>query len=205
MCALRQEIDAILLDAEASAEGEPALGHRLRGVVEHRGSGMTHFRRAPAGPGQTVVFAVARPADRLQGGAVEGVLVGHLPLQPLWRLARIADGPHAAVYLAQSVLDRGLLINNCDVLEHLLGKAELLGEAIDDFVIGTRLKQWLDHLLAPLEGAVGGGHRAIGLELRRSRQQIDAVSTVVHHRAHGRIGIDHHQGVELGHRLLHVG
>jgi hypothetical protein len=64
----------------------------------------------------------------LQRGLVEGVLVGHVQLEPLRRLAGVADGPHAAVELAGDVFDVRLVAFDRDVLEHLGRQAELLRE-----------------------------------------------------------------------------
>ena len=68
---------------------------------------------APAGPGQAEVVAgqvvaglgvlAAACAQRLD---VEHVHVAHVRLQALGRLAGVADGPGAAVDLAQRVLHR---------------------------------------------------------------------------------------------------
>src|SRR3546814_1593265 len=91
---------------------------------------MFHLRGAPARPRQAVGLAVARTAMRAQGGPVEGVLVGHVEPQALRRLAGVADRPGPAIELAGDVLDQRLGAVHLDVLEHLVGEAELLGEEI---------------------------------------------------------------------------
>ena len=83
-------------------------------------------------------------------------------------LAAIAGRPAAAVDLAQEVLGRRHVVLDLDVLEHLVGEAELLGEQIHDLVIVLRFEDRLDDLLAPLQRAVRGGARAVHLELVRS-------------------------------------
>ena len=204
IAALGQEVVPVPLDAEARTEAETAFGHRLRGVVEQRRSGMVHLGSAPARPRQAIEVAVGRPAPRLQGGPIEGGLIGHMQLEPLGRLAGVADRPHALVDFPQRVLDRRHGAVDRDVLEHLVGETELLGQEIDDLVVRLRFEQRLDDRFAPLQRAVGSGNGAVGLELRCRRQEIDAVGPVVHHRRHGREGIDDDKHVELAHRLLHV-
>jgi hypothetical protein len=49
-------------------------------------------------------------------------------LQPFGALARVADRPSAPVDLAQRVLGAGHAVVDLDVLEHLVGEAELLRE-----------------------------------------------------------------------------
>ena len=90
--------------------------------------------------------------------------------------------------------------------DELVGEAELLRELVHDHVVGARLEQRLDHLLAPLQRAVGRRHRALGLELRRDRQQVGAVLAHLgeHRRARRRIRVEHHHQVELLHRLHHL-
>ncbi len=86
-----------------------------------------------------------------------------------------------------------------------LAKPNFSRELVHDHVIGARLEHRVDHLLAPLDRAVGCGGRAGAFHLRRRRQQVDAV--LAHHRRHRRgrrrIRVDHHQQVELLHRLDH--
>jgi hypothetical protein len=96
--------------------------------------------------------------------------VAHVRLQPLGALAGVADGPDAAVDLAQDVSGIGLVqaldLLHLVVLDQLLAEAELLGQLVHDHVVGLRLPQRLDDLLAPLHRAVGRRARAAGLELR---------------------------------------
>ena len=54
----------------------------------------------------------------------------------------------------------GSVVLDLDVLEHLVGEAELLGQEIHDLVVVLRLEDRLDDLLAPLERAVRRGARA---------------------------------------------
>ncbi len=138
----------------------PPSADGLGRVVEVGRAGMLHGGGAPARPRQAVVVAVARAAVGLQRHLVEGVLVGHVQLQPLGALAGVADGPHALVELAGDVLHDRLVLLDLDVLEHLLVEAELLGEEIHDLVVGLGLEERPEHLLAPLQRAVGGRHRA---------------------------------------------
>ena len=91
---------------------------------------------------------------------VEVVLVRHVRLQALRRLAAVAGRPAAAVDLAQDVLGHGQIVLDLDVLEHLVGEAELLGQEIHDLVVVLRFEDRLDDLLAPLDRAVGRRARA---------------------------------------------
>ena len=125
-------------------------------------------------------------------------------LDTLRALAGVADRPHAAVELAGDVLHQRLVAVHLDVLEHLVGESELPRELVEDGLIRQTLEDRVDDLVPPLEGAVRCGHRAVGLELGRRRQQVDAVAPVAHHRRVGGIGIDHHHRVELLHRDLHL-
>jgi len=79
-------------------------------------------------------------------------------------------------------------------------------------VVAAAVPQGLDHLLAPLDGAVGGGAGTAGLELRGGGQQDDRavgieVFRLAGHGGHGgggrRVGVDHHQQVQLVHGALH--
>ena len=93
-------------DAEARAEGAAAVLGVQVGVVERVRPGMPDLRRAPARPRQAVIVAadlglVGLGAQRHQ---VELVLVLHVRLQPLRRLAGIAGRESAAVDFAQQRL-----------------------------------------------------------------------------------------------------
>ena len=164
-------------------------------------------RRAPARPRQAVVVAadlrlVGLGAQRHQ---VELVLVLHVRLQPLRRLAGIAGGEAAAVDLAQQILRRRPLVLDLDVLEHLVGEAELLRQAIDDLVVVLRFEDRLDDLLAPLQRAVGRRARARRFELRAGRQQVSAVLAVRDRSERGRMRIGNHQQLERLEAFHHVG
>ena len=198
-----EQRDALILDAETGAETAAPFRDRNAGVVEDVAAGVLHLRGAPAGPGQTVHFATDRAALGLEVGLVEGVPVLLVRLEPLRALAGVAHAPHAAVVFAGDVFQQWLVVLYLDVLEQLVGKAELLAQEIHDLVVDLGFEQGLDHLVAPLHGAVGGGDGTIGLELGGGRQQVDAVGAIVHHRGDGGIRVDNHHHVELLHRLLH--
>ena len=118
---------------------------------------MLELGRAPARPRQAVIVALARDRSwRACVTHVEVLLVRHVQLQPLRRLAAIAGGPAAAIDLAQQSSGSGTIVLDLDVLEHLVGEAELLGQQIHDLDIVLRLEDRLDDLLAPLQRAVGG-------------------------------------------------
>ena len=132
------------------------------------------------------------------------MLVGHVRLDAFRRLPGVADGPQPAVELAGGVLDVRLVVFVYrNVAEEAVRPAELLRELCHDRVIGQAFEERFDHLVAPLQRAVGRGYRAIGLELGRSRQQVDTVSAVVKHGRNGRIRVDNDQHVEHFHRGLH--
>src|SRR3546814_6928337 len=86
---------------------------------------------------------------RAQSGPVEGVLVGHVEPQALRRLAGVADRPAPVIEFAGDVLDERLGAIHLDVLEHLVGETELLGEEIHDLVVGLRLEERIEDLLTP--------------------------------------------------------
>src|SRR5262249_30412817 len=88
------------LHAEAGAEGAAAVHHAQIGVVERMGAGMLEFRRAPARPWQAVIVALGGTILGPQGDEIEVLLVGHMQLEALRRLAAIAGGPAAAIDLA---------------------------------------------------------------------------------------------------------
>ncbi len=164
-------------------------------------------RRAPARPRQAVVVAadlrlVGLGAQRHQ---VELVLVAHMRLQPLRRLAGIAGREAAAVDLAQQILRRRPLVFHLDVLEHLVGEAELLRQAIDDLVVVLRFEDRLDDLLAPLQRTVRGGARTRRFELRAGRQQVGAVLAVRDRGEGGRMRVGDDQQLERLQPLHHFG
>ena len=121
---------------------------------------MLELRRAPARPRQAVIVALGRAVLRPQRDQVEVLLVRHVQLQALRRLAAIAGRPAAAVDLAQDVLGHRHVVLDLDVLEHPVGEAELLGQQIHDLVVVLGLEDRLDDLLAPLQRAVRRRARA---------------------------------------------
>ena len=179
---------------------------------------MLQFRRAIAGPGQAEVVAIAGPALGAQRLRIEGVHVLHVQLEPLGRLTGVADGPHAAVDLAQDGLGLGLraalALHHLVVFHQLLAEAELFSQLIHDHLVGARLEQRIDHLLAPLQGAVGRRGRTGGFELGARRQQVYGAVRVEllrirpghgrHGRRRRRVGVDHHEQIELVHRPFHL-
>ncbi|EFO30421.1 hypothetical protein TRICHSKD4_4012 [Roseibium sp. TrichSKD4] len=203
--AFSQKVVAIFFYAEAGAECQATFSNRFGRIVEDWSPRVPHFCGPPARPRHTVVFSVARSTTRLKRCAVERVLVFHMLLEALRRLAGVADGPHAAVEFTGRVFNarNGALDRN--VLEHLNFETELLRKQISNFVISLRFKQRIDDLLAPLDGAVGRSHGPEGFELGRRRQQIDAVLAVRKDRRHGREWINHDEHVELFHGRFHVG
>ncbi len=119
---------------------------------------MRHFSCSPAWPWQSIVFTVAGTTLRLEAGIVESSPVLLLFLHPLRSLPRIADGPHSLVELTGDVLDQGFVIFHLDMLEQLLGNSQLLRQLVHDGLVRQRFKQRLDHLVAPLQRAVGCRH-----------------------------------------------
>ena len=187
----------LALDAEAGAERAAAVHDVQIGVVERVGAGMLELRRAPARPRQAVIVALGRTILRPQRDQVEVLLVGHVQLEALRRLAAIAGRPAAAIDLAQDVLGNRPIVLDLDVLEHLVGEAELLRQEIHDLVVVLRFEDRLDDLLAPLQRAVRRRARARRLELRADRQQIGVVLALAEHGPGGRMRIGDHQQVEL--------
>src|SRR5690606_27753984 len=86
-----QQADAVVLDAPVGAKRQSAFGNRPGFVVEDRRAWVPEFGCAPARPWQSVVLTLARPRFGAQRRGVEGVLVLHLPLEPLGRATRVAD------------------------------------------------------------------------------------------------------------------
>ncbi len=68
------------------------------------------------------------------------MLIAHVSLEPLGRLAAINRRPPAPIDLAQDVLGRHVAVLDLDVLEHLLGEAELPGEHIHRVVVVLRFE-----------------------------------------------------------------
>ena len=167
---------------------------------------MPDLRRAPARPGQTVEVAanLRIVLGRAQRHQIELVLVLHVRLQPLRRLAGVAGAPASAIHFAQDVLGHRTVAFDLDVLEHLVGEAELLGHQIKNLIVVLGLEAWRDDRLAPLQRAVGRNARAGSFELGAYRQQIHVVLAPGRHRKRGpgggmRIGDD--QQIKLRQRF----
>ena len=79
-----------------------------------------------------------------------------MPLEPFGRLAAIAGRPAATIDLAQDVFGRHRSILDLDVLEHLIGEAELSGKQVHYVIVVLALEDRFDDLLAPLQRAVRG-------------------------------------------------
>ena len=118
---------------------------------------MLELGRAPAWPRQPVIIPFRRTRHGLLCAHVKILLVGHMQLEPLGRLAAVTGRPAAAIDLAQQILRRGHVVLDLDVLEHLVGEAQLLCEQVHDFVVVLRLEDRLHDLLTPLDGAVRRG------------------------------------------------
>ena len=97
---------------------------------------MAHFRCAPTRPWQTIIVAISRATDRLKRCAVKGMLVFHVQLEALRRLAGIANRLHPAVELTCHIFDQWLITIHGDVPEHPISKAQLFRELIDDSMVG---------------------------------------------------------------------
>ena len=146
---LGQQVHAVAGDAEVRAEVAAAVHHVLEVVVEDGRARVLELGVAVAGPRQAEVVALHVVAGLLvddglgaaQRLRVEGVHEAHVGLEALGRLAGVADGPGAAVDLAQHVLDErlvpaGLVLDELDVLHELGAEAELLREGVHDRVVG---------------------------------------------------------------------
>ncbi len=170
-----EQVHAVALDTEVGAEAAAAVHDVLAVVVEVRRAGVLELGRPVARPRQAEVVAVAGAALGLQRAHVERAHVLHVELEPLGRLPGVADREAAAIDLAQDRFRLRLFPSVARILHHLvvlvelLVEAELLREGRHDHVIGLRLEQRLDHLLAPLQRAARRSHRSGGLELRASR------------------------------------
>mmetsp|Transcript_29686 Transcript_29686/g.58842 ORF Transcript_29686/g.58842 Transcript_29686/m.58842 type:complete len:626 (+) Transcript_29686:852-2729(+) len=201
-----QQVLTVPLHAKARTEGQPPLSHRLGHVIEVRRARVIHLGRAPAGPWQTVVIAIRRTTHRLQRGAVERVLVRHVLLDPLGRLAGVTHRPHAAIDLAQCVFDvRGqTILFQLDVAEDAIMEAKLLREKRDDLMIGLGLEKGINDLFTPLDGPVRRRDRATRFELGTSRQQIDTIGPIMQHGRDSGERVNHDQHVQLFHGLLHL-
>ena len=169
---------------------------------------MFELRRPPARPRQAVIVALGRTILRPQGDEVEVLLVRHVQLEPLWRLAAVTGRPAAAIDLAQDVLRDRPITLDLDVLEHQIGEAKPLRQEIHGLVVVFGLEDRLDDLLAPLQRAVRRRARARGLELRADRQEVGVVLALGEHGPGGRMRIADDEQIErrdaLG-RLWHAG
>ena len=161
------------------------------------------MRLRPARPRQAPLLAVHRAADRLLARDVEGVRPLLLAFDALVRLPGHADGAHAEVpfpddrrvgllrqflhvrHALRHALPGGLRVAGQAVLE-----AQALGEVEHDGQVGARFPHRRDDAVAPLDVAVGVGHRAVLLVDRRRRQDVHAVRTVRQNRGGGDEGID---------------
>ena len=203
--AFGQQVVTIPLHAKAGAEGQTTFRDRLGHVVEVRRARMLHFGSAPAWPWHTVIVPIGGTTHGLQRRPVERVLVCHVQLDPLGRLAGIADCPHPGIELPRDAFDvRRIRVVHLDVAEEAVRPAELVGEHADDFMVSLGLEQRINHLVAPLERPVGRRDRAISLELGTGRQQINTIGAVLHDGRDGRIRVHHDKHVELFHRRFHL-
>ena len=144
----------LALDAEARTEHTAAIHRGEVCIVEQRRAGMFDLGRAPARPRQAVVVALVRALRRPLGEHVEVGLVRHMRLDALRRLAAVAGRPAAAIHFAENVLGDRQVVLDLDVLEHLVGKAALLGDAVHDLEIVLGFENRLDDLFAPLHRAI---------------------------------------------------
>ena len=136
---------------------------------------MLDFGLAPARPRQPVVIALAGAVLGAKRDQIEILLVRHVQLDPLRRLAGVTGAPGSAVHLAQNVLGHRAVVLDLDLLEHQISESEFLGQQIYDLVIVLALEAWGNDLFAPLHGAVGRHARSRRLELCAHWQEINAV------------------------------
>src|SRR5499426_2362898 len=122
----------LALHAEAGTECAAAIHHVQIGVVERVGARMLEFGRSPARPRQAVIIAFSRTVLGPQADELEVLLVGHVELEALRRLAAIAGRPATTIDLAQDVLGDGLGALDLDVLEHAVSEAQPLRQQIHD-------------------------------------------------------------------------
>src|SRR6516164_5178865 len=123
----------LAFDTEPGPETAAAVHDREIRVVEQRCPRVLDLGLTPARPGQTVIIALVRAGPRTLREHVEIGLMGHMRLEPLRRLAAIAEREAATIHLAKNVLCRGQVVLHVNVLEHLIGEAKLLGHQVYDF------------------------------------------------------------------------
>ena len=219
-----QQVLAFPLNAEVGAEITAAVHDVLGGVVQIGGAGMLHLRCTVARPGQAEVVArgvvagfLVLAAFGLERLDVKHVHVAHVRLQALRALAGVANGPDTFVDFTQDVLGHGF-VHALDFLHlvifgELFAKAQFFSELMHDHLVAAAFPQRLNDFFAPLQRAVGGRHGAAGFKLGRRRQQVHRavgveVFSLARHGGHGgcgrRIGVDHHQQVQLVHGALHL-
>src|SRR3569623_3076641 len=107
---------------------------------------------APARPRQAVIVPtyIRIVLRRARSHQSELVLVLHMRLQALGRLAAVTGGPATANDFAQNVFRRRQIVLDLDVLEQLVSEAELLGDEIHNFEIILHLEDRFYDLLVPL-------------------------------------------------------
>src|SRR5258708_19567818 len=100
---------------------------------------MLEFRRSPAWPWQAVIIALGGTVLGSQGDELEVLLVGHVQLEALRRLATIAGRPAAAIDLAEDVLGDGPVALDLYVLEHPVTEAHPLPHKLHHLVLALPL------------------------------------------------------------------
>jgi hypothetical protein len=83
---------------------------------------------------------VASAGPITESDEIKLVLIAHVSLEPLGGLAAINRRPPAPIDLAQDALGRHVAVLDLDVLEHLLGEAELPGEHVHRVVVVLRFE-----------------------------------------------------------------
>ncbi len=167
----------LALETKARPERTAAIHHGEVGVVEQRRARMFHLGRAPARPRQAIIVAAdfRIVLGRTHSDQIELGLILHVRLDALRRLPAIAGRPAAAIDLTQNVLSLGQIVLDLDILEHLVGEAELPCDQIHDLEIVLGLEDGRDDLLTPLHRAIRSHARALAFELRGDREKVEII------------------------------
>ena len=219
----RQQGFTFALDTKVGAEVTAAFHDVFGGVVQIGGTWVFEFGCAVARPWQTeiviakvvtcfLVFA-ALGFERFD---IKQMHVAHVRFEAFWALAGVANGPDAFVDFTQDVFWHRFVhafdFLHFVVLDQLFAKAQFVGQLVHDHVVRAAFPQRIDDLLAPLQRAIGRRARTAGFKLCGCGQQVHRaigiqIFWLARHGGHassgGRIGIDHHQQVELVHGALH--